>query len=229
MPIEIARCLVARGGYLKSDITIHSSENINGADYVKLSKSSWCTTRLLRGDGVSGRRQLAKTTILETLAKLRNDLYTNTVADIMRGDKEDLGLDVPLKRRRLEEPENMPLTGEIRAPSIDVFVDHRIRVRLNKSGPLWVELTPESLEYLHTAVTAQFSDELQKVKTDDIQQAIETQLKGIKGLPVSSARKSIRAYTMSNGKTVTKYFKISTETAAAEQVATAVAWLAGQS
>lgn len=225
MAIEIGRRLVASGGHLRSPVLIPESMQIDGADYVKFCKSDWTTIRLLCGDGVTG-RPLAKTDILEKLAKMRNDVYNNIADNMFRGDKEDLGLDVaPKRRRKIVEPENMPITAELDAPSFEGFDAHRLRVRLSKSGSLWIELTPRNLEYLHIAVTKQIADGLQKAKPDASEQEVGVNLNGIKGLSFSASRNSIRAYTTCKGKVVTKYFKLGGDTSNDDQVVAATTWL----
>ena len=226
MPVEIARCLVARGGHLQWPIVINNSMQVDGADYVKLLKSSRLTARLLCGKPATA-RPLAKTKILETLIKMRNEAYNTMENNFSRGEKEDLGLDVPPKRRRCnKKADDVPKTVELTAPPFGEFVGHKLRVLLSRSGPLCVELAPQNLEYLHIAVTTQISEESQKIKAEEDGPEMDVDITGIKGLCISKRRQAIRAYKVSKGKTITKYFKITGEIAADDaQRAAATAWL----
>lgn len=142
---------------LKGNIT----EVVNGAMFLRLSKSDHVVERLLLGKSSASSRPLSETDIFETLATLRYKAISNIISP---PPVEDLGIHEPAalppaKRRALEKEVDVPPIVDIAAPTIEDIVGIPMRVLKGSAGSaLWVELTPAILAYLSAVVHRQLQE-----------------------------------------------------------------------
>ena len=208
--IAIETRTVVTGCHLKSPVTLSPGhvQKVAGITLINLRKSDQLVCRLLAGECQSGTRQLTNTDILEQLVSRRNKAYTMIAEQTEKGDKEDLGLDGPVSKKRRTRVETMPITIDIDAPSCSMHMLHRMKILLFKPGSsLWVELTAENLQYLMDFVTEQRSD-AKSPKGPTLKPEDDRIRSDVKGISFSYTRTSWRASAKQNGKVVTKYFSI---------------------
>ena len=150
--------------------------------YVKLVKAKSEINRLL---GVpmlakgADKKQLQHTSIIETLTQIRDDHISSMIkAAKAKEDKVELDIDdckqagLVKRRRELDAArKHLPETVEIDCPAVGPIDSIKMRVRVDKqAGPLFVELTSKSIDYLISVVKEQISagDIHRRARRDEI-------------------------------------------------------------
>jgi len=139
-------------------VLLRATRQVGDRHFWRVAKADQVVCRLLAGKSSSSERLLSKTDIIDRLVKLRNEV-------VLRLDPElaamvDLGLDDPApqparKRSRAGDrvwPDYVTITSPAIGPTSSV--DTRV-LPATGCSPLWVELTPDSVGYLASAVSEQ--------------------------------------------------------------------------
>ena len=173
--------------------------------FVKLAKSNRRIERLLTGEGVGHDRLLTRTTIIQTLTTLRNERREEFIRASVSTDVEDLGLNEPQSKRFKSSASVVPVYADIQAPAVGPVAGRAITVVLSMPHiALWVEITKQSVEYLHDVV----SEQLVHPGSD----VLSPQLEPATGLPKNvvfcKGRNAYRVRYTENGNKRTKDFKI---------------------
>ena len=188
----------------------------DGSKFIKITKSDSAVVRLLTGHGVGVSRNLARSDIIESLITLRNSKSDELLKESMSGGSgatDDLGKQVEQPRlyaKRMKRAASaLPEVLEIRAPAFkDVESVNMNFLRQRPDQPLWVELTPENLDYLRAYVSAQIEDGSVKIEPHGAARPEDAETARAPGLVWSTNRLRFRVrYTDDDGEKHTKDFK----------------------
>ena len=158
--IKEVRYLEISAAWLKQPVQISEWQEEEGARFLKCMKADRRVTRLLIGESPSKKRFLADTSILETLRQVRNDTVKNMWKQTTNtAPAEDLGLDEgeqPPPKRMKHLMSSVPKVLTVHAPDVGNSGAQAMRVLAGVGAdPLWIELIPANLDYLHAAATHQ--------------------------------------------------------------------------
>ena len=196
--------------------------------YFKVSKSDPGIVRLLTGHGVGATRQLAHTNIVELLMKEREaqrDALTERIElDGANAPIEDLGLDTPCaKRRKGASKGALPEIVSIVGPSFGDVAGIPMKVIMSEFPlqPLYVELLPDNVEYMHAFAIAQIDAGLVHRKAPGIEKPPEDKVPSpAKGVVWVWDRNCFRArYKDADGANRTKDFRVQEGESAAQSSA----------
>lgn len=146
------------GGHLEHGVQVSKTVCVAGTLFWKVSKSDHVVSRVVLGKSFSQARPLARTTILETLVKARND----RVLDLTRAldqASEDLGLDHDLKTMK-PDLSKLPDVISMLAPTVGGRQGMSMKVLpALPRQPLWLELSVDVVQYLHDVAVYQIEQE----------------------------------------------------------------------
>lgn len=210
---RIERVVSVIGDGMREPVILRDSRDVGGMTFVKLAKKDRACARLLLGRSSSDERQLAKTTIIESLISKRN---AQVVSLQTPPPQEDLGLDdpqPPCKKFKID-PTAFPDYLEIEAPPFPDIDGIKIKtLPAFGNATLWVELTSPVLEYLANVAKYQVATSTRSKR--------ERQSSGA-GVSFESRRQSYRARRASGE---CKYFSAKEYT---DPSAAAADWAAGK-
>ena len=173
--------------WLTSAVYIRELKEAMGRTFFKLTKSNDRVARLLVGKSSTDVRGLTPTTIVEAVADARSAKQAQIMAACSSdpAEQESLGIDEPA-RKKAKVDFNMLLECAEVTIDIDPVGSHRMFVLLG-DGPVWVEMTVATIDFLHDVAARQ----LQSAKTVpmDKGEAIDV----AKGVVWVKARRAYRA------------------------------------
>lgn len=142
--VSMTTAIMVSAPWIESELSV-PCRTVDGVDVVKLTKSDGKVHRLLVGIAKGSMNCLTNTTVLEDLTKLRNDKRLALLRAAAKGDDDldEVDLDVMPNVIHL-----LPKVITIDVPTLGVI---KVLQTLPHE-PLWIELTPTTLEYLHEAV-----------------------------------------------------------------------------
>ena len=158
--ISTAAMVVVPG--MRTAVTLTDIKTVDRKIFFKLGKANPHVVRLLTGHAVGENRKLCNTDIVETLVTLRNSKYDELAAEhnLRLAAKEDLGIDRHAHQRvkRIKMSNDiLPKTMVIEAPPYGDVQGIDMTVMTGFSGSVWVELVPETVDYLRSVVDAQLA------------------------------------------------------------------------
>ena len=155
-----AMCVSIDG--LAGTFFLHPIRRVGEHRFFKICKGDHKISRLLFGRSTSNERPLTPTGIVETLIKMRNEKRTQLVDamdDESQGQaQENLGLDAGcvIKKRKMVHDDVLPETVTIDAPAVgDVSSMSMVLLMGPHTSPLWLEATPENIDYMRACVAQQ--------------------------------------------------------------------------
>ena len=186
----------------------------DGSKFVKITKSDTAVIRLLTGHGVGTSRSLARSDIIESLITLRNTKSDELLKESMSATSraaDDLGQQTEhprLQAKRMRRAyDALPEVVEIEAPAFkDVGSIHMNVLRQRPDQPLWVELTPENLDYLRSYVTAQIDDGSVKMQVPGANRPEDAEVSPATGVVWAEKRSRFRVRYKEDGEKHTKDF-----------------------
>ena len=177
MPLKIQKSLTLSGSPLKHKVSVTEYVEVEGMTFIHISKRAPAMVGLLnitRVDG-HGKRTLTNTDVIEQLQEARDEAFTAEVnKHVKPEDKDIVALDCfgedpdasasPGARRVTRQVMSLiPQVVKINAPEIGPIATVEVNVLCtNKASRLFVELTDQLIEYLHTAIHHQVVNPIQK-------------------------------------------------------------------
>ena len=148
------------GPWLTSPVEIHNLQETDGKKFMKLIKGCGRINRMLSGKSAREQRALCKTTFMQSLVSARNEhratLLKRLEAAVDGSAVDDLG--------PCDKPPSKKSRVDLLLDTIEVDVDieglppnRMCMLTSDPSSPAWVEVTPENVEWMHTATDHQLT------------------------------------------------------------------------
>ena len=158
--VTVADALVISSERWQTPIILKHVEKVQGKTFAKLCKGDSCVRRLALSKCVDkpSSMSLGKALVFDELITLRDAVVkveqSKGAAAQEDAEFESMELDAPKKKRKEPDVE-IPDFATVRGPSHGDVDGIDVTVRLNKGKALWVDITPEFVEYLMDMVKSQ--------------------------------------------------------------------------
>ena len=151
--LSITYIPLIKGGHLKEPVQLRHVVQADGMTFWKVAKADQLVSRLIIGKANTDRRMMSKTSVVELLIDLSHKRVRELVQTSTGDAAEDLGLDDEEDQPddKIIDWRKVPNVITITAPTIGEATGIPLQVLPKPGRCLWLELSPESLDYLHSA------------------------------------------------------------------------------